>query len=258
MCFQESGAIDVHAKTLSQSILALALLLTFSAAAGAVQALTPHTAEYDVEISVLGGTLTTVVTAAGPGFMANSVIKPAGLSKLVAHGAIQESSYFLTDSEGVKPEQYRSIDTLSTDDKYVSFDFDWRDKRVTGTVNKQEFQAALDGRVHDRVSIQYQLMFDLLNGGASEQYSLLDGDELKMLNVRNIGTKEVKVPFGEFEAVGIQHSKENSSRVTTLWCVKELGYLPVIIEQHRDGKLQVRAVLTDYDPVTPAELQPAG
>lgn len=246
------------AKSLLRTIVALMSLLNFGASAGAAQSLTPHKAEYDVEISVLGGTLTTVVTEVGPGFMANSVIEPTGLSKLVAHGVIQESSYFLTDSAGVKPEQYRSIDTLSTEDKYVTFDFDWRDKLVKGTVNDEEFQAALDGRVHDRVSIQYQLMFDLLNGGASKQYSLLDGDELKKLNVENIGTKEVDVPFGEFEAVGIQHSKENSSRVTTLWCVKELGYLPAVIEQHRDGKLQVRAVLTSYDPATPAERQPAG
>jgi hypothetical protein len=32
--------------------------------------------------------------------------------------------------------------------------------------------------------------------------------------------------------------------------VEELGYLPVIIEQHRDGKLRVRAVLTSYEPAT--------
>ena len=58
----------------------------------------------------------------------------------------------------------------------------------------------------------------------------------------------MKVPYGRFEATGIQHQAEGSSRITTLWVVEELGYLPVIIEQHRKGKLQVRAVLTDYQP----------
>lgn len=248
------------AKGLSGTLLrthAVTLALVLCGTAAAARPLTPHTAKYDVEISVLGGTLTTVMSAAGPGYMADSVIKPTGLSKLVAHGAIQESSYFVTDADGVRPRQYRSIDTLSTTDKYVSLDFDWREKRVTGTVNDEPFRADLDGPVHDRVSIQYQLMFDLLNGGASRQYLLLDGDELKQLHVKNIGTKNVKVPFGAFEAIGIQHSKENSSRVTTLWCVQELGYLPAIIEQHRDGKLQVRAVLTDYDPESSATQQPA-
>ncbi|MDH3752084.1 MAG: hypothetical protein OEU40_15990, partial [Gammaproteobacteria bacterium] len=56
------------------------------------------------------------------------------------------------------------------------------------------------------------------------------------------------VPAGEYEAVGIQHQAEGSKRVTTLWCVEELDYLPVIIEQHRKGKLRVRAVLNKYTP----------
>lgn len=246
----------------TQAMVALVSLLGFGAPGHAVSkpalSLTPHRAEYDVQISILGGTLTTVVTKVGPGFMASSVIEPTGLSKLVVHGAIQESSYFLPGPEGVQPEQYRSIDTLSSEDQIVSLDFNWRDKTVKGSVNGEEFKYDLDGRVHDRVSIQYELMLDLMNGHSRDHYSLLDGDELKYLNVKNIGERKVEVPSGTFEAIGIQHSEENSSRITTLWLVEELGYLPVIIEQHRDGELQVRAELTSYDPVTEPEQQPAG
>lgn len=210
--------------------------------------LTPHTARYDVSISVLGGTLTTDVTEAGAGFMATSVIVPTGMSRIVARGVIQESSFFLADDEGVLPAQYRSIDTLSSDDKIINLDFDWREQVVTGSINDEDFRSHLDGRVQDRVSLQYELMLDLLQGKARAEYSLLDGDELKLLQVRNIGTKEVKVPYGRFTATGIQHNKKDSSRVTTLWCAEELDYLPVIIEQHRDGKLRIRAVLTRYQP----------
>ena len=110
-------------------------------------------------------------------------------------------------------------------------------------------KAALDGDVHDRVSLQYGLMYDLLNGGERAEYFLQDAEELKPLSISNIGTKAVKVPFGRFNAVGIQHQRQGSSRVTTLWCVEELGYLPVIIEQHRKGKLRLRAVLTKYNPL---------
>jgi len=210
--------------------------------------LTPHKASYDVKISVLSGSLVSEVAQAGPGYMANTVIKPTGVSRMLARGVIQESSYFLPDSDGVLPAQYRSIDTLSSDDAVVSLDFDWREQQVEGVVNEKKFETTLDDRVHDRVSIQYELMHDLRNGGAEDQYWMLDGDELKLLNVNNVGTRKVKVPYGEFEVVGIQHSKQNSSRITTLWCAEELGYLPVIIEQHRKGKLGVRAVLRTYEP----------
>jgi hypothetical protein len=75
---------------------------------------------------------------------------------------------------------------------------------------------------------------------------LFDIDEFKTLVVRNIGQRKVSTPAGDYTAVGIQHQAENSSRVTTLWCVEELGYLPVVIEQHRKGKLRMRAELSDY------------
>ena len=91
-------------------------------------------------------------------------------------------------------------------------------------------------------------MLDLLNGSPDTDYVLFDIDELKQVTVRNIGTKRVKVPAGSYDAVGIQHQAANSKRVTTLWCVEELNFLPVIIEQHRKGKLRVRAVLTAYRP----------
>ena len=209
--------------------------------------LTPHRVEYNLRISVLNGKLSTVVTAVGAGFMANSVIKPVGLTKMFARGTIQESSFFLADEHGVRPEQYRSVDTLSREDQAVAFDFKWAEDRVEGTINGEPIGFDLVGRVHDRVSIQYQLMFDLLTGGAQDAYVMLDGDELKYLEVRNIGTRTIKVPYGTFEVIGIQHGEKNSSRMTVLWCAQELGYLPVVIEQRRDGKVHVRAEMTGYE-----------
>jgi hypothetical protein len=236
--------------TIPIAAIATTALLLLSPPAHAENGLTPHKARYDVRISVLSGSLVSEVTAAEPGFMASTVIKPTGMSRMIARGVIQESSYFLLGPDGVQPTQYRSIDTLSSGDETVSLDFDWREQRVHGVVNDKRFQSELDGRVHDRVSIQYELMLDLLNGSAQDRYWMLDGDEMKLLNVTNIGSRTVEVPFGRFEVTGIQHSKENSDRVTTLWCAEELGYLPVIIEQHRKGKLGVRAVLASYEPST--------
>jgi hypothetical protein len=34
-----------------------------------------------------------------------------------------------------------------------------------------------------------------------------------------------------------------------LWCAPELDFLPVVIEQHRKGKLNFRASLTNYTPL---------
>jgi hypothetical protein len=225
---------------------AAALLIAIPAGAG--EALQAHTAEYKVKISVLGGRLTTRLDRLPAGYRAESAIEATGMSRLIARGAIRENSEFVETPEGLRPNVFRSDDSLTRDKEKVDFVFDWDDSEVTGTINGENFHAPLDGIVHDRVSLQYGLMHDLVNGIHRSEYALQDAEKFKPLSISNIGTRIVKVPFGDFEAMGIRHQVEGSSRMTTLWLAEDLGFLPVVIEQHRKGKLQVRAVLTNYSP----------
>jgi hypothetical protein len=214
----------------------------------AESSLTPHSAEYKVKISVLGGQLVTELKSTQTGYVATHVIRPTGMSRMFARGTISESSAFDTAPDGVRPTEYSSSDTISRDKTKVSIRFDWETGEARGTVNDEDLLSVMDTLAHDRVSIQYELMHDLLNNEPSTEYTMFEIDRLRTVNVRNIGVRKVKVPAGEYEAVGIQHQAEGSKRVTTLWCVEELDYLPVIIEQHRKGKLRVRAVLNKYTP----------
>ena len=223
------------------------LLATLAASANAGRQLTPYSAEYTVNISVLSGRLTTELRPNGDEYEATHVIEPQGLARMIRAGTIAEQSRFSAREDGIKASWYRSEDSLSSDPTRAEVSFDWSAREMTGTVNEQDVHFALDGLVHDRVAIQYQLMHDLLNGGPHERYVLFDIDEFKTLIVRNVGERKVRTPAGDFTAVGIQHQAENSSRVTTLWCVEELGFLPVLIEQHRKGKLRMRAELQRYE-----------
>ncbi len=234
---------------LGRKLHAALLLAALAAPAAAAVELTPHSATYDVKISVVSGELRTELRESSEGFyVATHVVAPTGMSRLLARGSISETSVFARSEDGLIPVAYRSSDSLSRDKGDADIRFDWERNEASGTVEGQTVVAALDGLSHDRVSIQYELMYDLLNGGPGTQYRMFEVDRLRPVNVRSVGTREVTVPAGRFEAIGIQHQAENSSRVTTLWCVAELGYLPVIIEQHRKGKLRVRATLQQYTP----------
>lgn len=215
----------------------------------AFRQLTSHSAEYRVKISVLSGRLNTSLVRNGSWYEANHRIRPTGLARMVSGGAIEEFSRFESSAHGVVPVHYVSNDTLTRDKTRATIDFDWETNTMTGTVNDQPVEDVLDELAHDRVSIQYELMSDLLNGGLAERYVLFDIDEIKILTVSLVGTREIRVPAGEFTAIGVQHQAEGSSRVTTLWCVEELGYLPVMIEQHRNGELRMRASLREYTPI---------
>jgi hypothetical protein len=221
------------------ALICLPLLATGAAPVLTEQTLTPYSAEYKVKISVLSGRLTTELRPLADGYEAIHVIEPQGLASMLKDGEISERSRFSAYDDGIRASWYRSEDSLSSDATRAEVTFDWSASELSGTVNDEDIRIMLDGVVHDRVAIQYQLMHD-------ERYVLFDIDEFKTLIVRNVGERNVSTPAGEFRAVGIQHQAENSSRVTTLWCVEELGYLPVLIEQHRKGKLRMRAELSTY------------
>lgn len=228
-------------------LLAFASILV-PAFASAERALTPHIAEYKIKVSVLSGKLHTEVKQTDNGYSANSVLRAAGIASWFVRGDVTESSEFSIVEDGVRPLKYHSVDKISKEDKFMDFEFDWEKNLVTGKIDNEDFALELQERAHDRVSLQYELMLDLLNDSRIVEYSLLDDDEVKPLYVKYVGMEEVKVPYGKFNAIKIQHRKENSNRVTTLWCAEELDYLPVKIEQHRDDKLAVRAVLNKYTP----------
>jgi hypothetical protein len=228
--------------------LTILAVLQFAAPLAAAVDLTPHTATYKVKISVLGGELQTRLTRTATGFEATHVIQATGMSRMLAHGSITETSRFDSAGDSVKPRQYISNDTLTRDMTKATIEFDWDAGEARGTVNGEEVVSVIEGLAHDRVSIQYEVMHDLLNGAASDRYTMFEIDRLRPVNISIVGEKTVEVPAGEFDVIGIRHQAEGSKRATTLWCAAELGYLPVVIEQHRKGKLRVRATLTDYTP----------
>ncbi len=208
-------------------------------------ALTPHSAQYKVRISIVGGQLNTELRATENGYVARHVIKPRGMSRLITRGSMDVTSEFAPTADGVKPVRFQSVDTIRKEPD-VDLNFDWTTNKVSGTVGEEEVSLQLEGVAHDSVSIQYALMYDLLNGEPNGQYVLFDIDKMRNANVSIAGQKEIKTKAGKFTAIGVRHQKEGSSRITTLWCVEELGYLPVVIEQHRKNKLKFRATLVKY------------
>lgn len=231
-------------------ILIGASLLLLAAQAPAQSSLAPHQAEYNVKISVLGGQLKTKLATTETGYIATHTIQATGMSRMLAGGQIEETSHFARISSGIRPQTFETADTLTRDKTRASVQFDWEQQEASGTVNEEDFKTTIDGLAFDRVSIQYALMSDLLNNATADEYVLFDIDKFKTVQVSNIGNRTVKVPAGEYEAVGVQHQVIGSKRITTMWCVAELDYLPVIIEQRRKGKLKMRAVLSNYSPLS--------
>lgn len=232
------------------TLLAAALLAEPAAAD-----LTPYKAQYQVKISMLGGKLYAELNRTDDGYKATHLIKPSGLaSALTGGGEILAESEFRPTDGGLEPIRYRGNDEISKEKLRVDIAFDWDEQRATGTYQTKEDPAPvdvndeLDMPAHDAVSIQYELMSDFANGGVVDEYVLYEHDKIRKLKVTHIGEQTMSTKAGTYEVVGIRHQAENSSRATTLWLAKELDYVPLVIERHRKGKLQMRAKLVSYEP----------
>lgn len=242
--------ISTSRKCLIRAGAALLLLAAAAGRAGAAEsALQPYVAEYKVEISVLGGVLETELRKTADGYRASHTVRATGLSRLLAGGSIADIAEFERVDDYLRPSRFMTDDTVTRDGTRADISFDWTAGEARGTLDGKPYAKPVDESIHDRTSIQYQLMLDLMNGGTDGEYELFEPDETKNLEVRIVGEREISVPFGDFTAIGVQHRTRDSKRITTLWCVEELGYLPVVIEQHRKGKLRMRATLRRYEAV---------
>lgn len=228
----------------------IALLLLFAGTTTAKMSeneLIPHRATYKVKISVLSGEMLSRLDLVNGEYAVSSTINPKGLARLVASGSIQESSKFEIENGHVRPTNYDSSDSLSKNGGDVKMSFDWNANEITREVDKATSRSKLEPGAVDRASLQYALMFDLLNDRLRQEYVLLESDEDKKLVVTIKSKKSVTVPHGTYDVIGVTHSAASSSRETTLWCAPSLGFLPIVIEQFRDGKIRGRIVLTDYE-----------
>ncbi|MEM8548431.1 MAG: DUF3108 domain-containing protein [Pseudomonadota bacterium] len=232
------------------NLLLVFIALVFSGGASAAE-LTPHTAEYKVSAGIAGGRMNTSLIRVGEQFHAKHSVRPTGLARMLTSSTIVESSTFESNDGLLMPTQYQSNDGISKDKGTIELVFDWEEEKLSGTVDLEDaapvtVDQSLTELLHDRISIQYQLMQDLADGTERTVYRMYDPDGTRVLHITRLGDKRIKVRGKRYDAVGIRHQREGSSRTTTLWCVPALDYLPVLIEQRRKDELKARISLLRY------------
>jgi hypothetical protein len=239
----------MRATSIISGLMLMGLVFLFSNA-GASTRLTPHAAEYKVKISILGGRLSTRLSATEEGYEANYLVEPKGLAAIIANGNIEATSHFVDTTIGFLPDRHQTADSISDDKIQATLDFDWDTEAETGTVtgqlNGEDVEQSLDSIVHDFVTLQYEIARDLKNGTIEDEYILFEPDELKPVEISTVGNDRLKVPYGQFDVIGVRHQGKGSSRTTTFWFAPDLDYIPIVIERHRKGKTLFRAVLDEY------------
>ena len=179
-------------------------------------------------------------------FVFESITKPLGIAKLFASGEVIERSTWKFDQGRFVPLEYEYDNSDSKSKRNVRLKFDWESKKVTNIINGEPWKMTLSDETLDKLLYQLVLMHELQQSNPKLDYQVADGGSMKTYNIEMEGRKKIKLDLGEFDTQVI--SRTRGSRKTIFWCDKDMFYLPVRIEQHKDGSV-IRADLVSVNGI---------
>jgi len=145
---------------------------------------------------------------------------------------IRESSQIKLENGQILPLQYDYKRRILTRNREAQLRFDWDAGHVTTDIDDKPWRMAIDPGIHDKLSYQLQMPFDLKAGLTTLEYLVADGGQKQVYRFQVTGEDEVETPAGTFTAVRVERDRgEDSDRETLIWFAPELDYLVVRLEQ---------------------------
>ena len=172
------------------------------------------------------------------------ITRPSGFWRIIIDGSIREKSTFSIENGVVRSKTYELNDTIRSKPRQSSATFDWDNLLLSGYYKDRKFELPLNRNVIDRVVLQIAIMLNNQQGINSTEHYILDRDKVKRVQINQKMSVNIRVPFGQFEAIEIEHVSEGSDSINSLWLVPELGYIPVKLTQKKDGKTIFSASLS--------------
>ena len=134
----------------------------------------------------------------------------------------------------MRPLEYTYQNTDVDRKREVKLIFDWPKQTITNVINGDPWQMELVPEVLDKLLYQLSLMIDLADGKKFMQYIVADGGKIKTYQMHVTGEDSVEMELGKFEVLIV--TRKGKNRTTTLWCARELNFLPVkILQEKTDG-----------------------
>lgn len=199
------------------------------------------------------------VSAIEPGqYEFQSSTSARGLLRLTAPNPAIERSRFRLDSARLEPSSFEHEDgsRKGEDNFAIAFDKAGNEIRVTGP--EVDLTLPFAGDLLDRGSLQVALMRDLGNCAQPGPYRYVDDDGINTYHYSRLEDLATDTGIGEITAVRFAQERQSSSRRTILWLSPDYQYLPIRIEQIRDGEIETVFTLDALTGIAKAPSQCSG
>lgn len=200
--------------------------------------LKPYKAVYDARRSVMQAEMTITLRkdADGSAYLYQSVGNPTGFIGALVSRNPAESTRFEITEDGIRPLRFEINDGTRKGDHNVSIEFDWADGVIRRTLAGATTEESLSPQAQTVDTAGLSMRMALQAGRQPEPYLVVEDDQTREFRFSRLGEEQVSTAIGDFTAVKYQLDRGESKRVFYHWLVEDLAWLPVRIEQHKDGK----------------------
>jgi hypothetical protein len=172
---------------------------------------------------------------------------PSMLARLVVGRDAVERTVFESTSDGIRPLEWTLDDGKSGKDGDGHLTFDWNANRVSGEFEGKPVELPTQPGLQDRLSMQVAVSEDLTRGREPKSVVMVNGDSTREYAYERGATQPLDTKLGKLDTVIFESTRPGSSRVSKVWHVPSLDYLPVRAEQIRKGKVETVMVLVGLE-----------
>jgi hypothetical protein len=216
------------------------LVLPVAALAAEDPAIATYTATYSVEFKgkELGSSEFSVRYLADKElYEFTSRTQAKGMLKLITPNPVIERSHFRVDNGRIVPIEFWYEDGSRKGEDNVHIVFDWSRQIALVSYQSGRREMMLKPGALDRGSLQVALMRDMATAGKPSAYLLADDEAVSDYVYQDNGAATTATGMGQLPTQSLMQHREGSSRSNYLWLAPQLRFLPVRIEQRRDGEV---------------------
>ena len=236
-------------------MIAAALAVAADEARGADAPVATYTATYRVEYKGKDAGTAELTVRKLPDsdlYEFSSTVMAKGLLKLARPKPAVERSHFRVDADGIRPVEFWYEDGSRSGEDNVHVVFDWDRGVVTFNSAEARREMAVPNGAVDRGTLQVARMRDFASPNVPRGYTIVDDDSVAEYEYTDNGTATITTKTGSHATRVFTQQRAGSSRTTQLWVAPDLKFLPLRIEQRRDGAVQTALVLVSVDGLTPS------
>jgi len=227
-------------------------LLVFAALLGAaaVEAAEPKLPELNLKYAVtwrgmgLGNAIITLKPHDGADcYRYESLTEPSGLVRMF-YGKPREISDFCVKGGKVVPQRFEFVSPKAGES--FTLEFDHANNKVRGG---EKDEREIPANAQDRFAMQQAVRLWVLDHLKSEpgvetfDVAMVDGRRVKKYRFAITGRETVEVPAGRFEGAVLVQRIDDKKKTTKFWLAPSREYMPVKVEQVKQGAVELRMVL---------------